>query len=533
MDKPAQFAQIEGHLEDIKTGGTILNLNDTDPLSPANTPFAQSGPNEPGTATYGAPWRISNHPTGGSTNNQPARQMGDYMTTFSSTPSNSMPFHFGDDRNIFTSFHGGEVDPSQIPLPSTSDMDLHHGPTIAHSTGHASMSKVAGSRRTKVPAHNTTTTSSAKAKGKRKRDLSSSDSDASDDSEAGPPGKKTHGGRRPGAGNYGDMEIKKLLDLIEKELPVGQNGWKRVHAKYCVWAQKRGHSARDVKALEAKFKMLVKVRKPTGSGKRPENITRAKAIDKLITEKVGTRNINDSESNDDDDDDDGNSSDLDDHQHDPTPARQHTVVARSEKSSAFSSRRPRINPAMELAQKLAVSLDPEAQRARDDERANRSLQATQIFTLSQQIRDLTATNETLRSELTGVRDRLHEIERQRDRLDAELNFERRMAGLNAQQRGFLIPSHKYDPGLTRVKGKIRHDEFFPEGGHSVTWITDGSSASDWEENKENIPAPHVFSPTHATTYKPQHRKYRTLCPRPPTPPPSSSSFASTLANAPA
>jgi hypothetical protein len=264
------------------------------------------------------------------------------------------------------------------------------------------------------------------------------------------------------------------------------------------------------------------MKKPTGSGKRPESITRAKAIDKLINEKVGTRNLNDSEV-DEDDEEDGDTSDLD---HTKQQSKKYTVTARSDKNEALTSRRSRGNPAMDLAHKLASSLDPEAQRRRDEERAGLSLQNTQIFTLSQQLRDANATNEALRLELTGVRERLHQVERARDRLDSELNLERRMAGLHAQQRGYLMPSRKYDPDLVRVKGKIRCDEYFPEGGHSVTWMTDGSSASDWEENKENIPEPpHDYAPVTPrshVTYKPQHMKYN-LQPfsKPPTPPSSS------------
>jgi hypothetical protein len=56
-----------------------------------------------------------------------------------------------------------------------------------------------------------------------------------------------------------------------------------------------------------------------------------------------------------------------------------------------------------------------------------------------------------------------------------------MAVLSAGQQ----PHRKHDPVLDRVRGKIRSTINYPEGGSCTTWHTDGSSASDFEENKEN------------------------------------------------
>ena len=175
----------------------------------------------------------------------------------------------------------------------------------------------------------------------------------------------------------------------------------------------------------------------------------------------------------------------------------------------------------ELVSKIAQALDPEAQRTRDEERANRSFQNTQVFTVSQQLRDAQATIEALRTELNTTRDRLHAVDRIRDRLDLELNFERRLSALSGKQKPLHSPSsrknHKYEPDLVRVRGKVRHDEHFPEGGQRTTWITDGSSASDWDNNdhKENHNpsidnyAQQPFYASPAADIKPQFRKYST------------------------
>lgn len=104
-----------------------------------------------------------------------------------------------------------------------------------------------------------------KSKGKRKREASPSTSDSDRDDEDGnedeqelPTKKsaKTHGGRRPNSGNYSEAEVKKLLHYVERELPVGQTGWKRVAVSYETWALKNGRSPRDAKALEGKFKRV-------------------------------------------------------------------------------------------------------------------------------------------------------------------------------------------------------------------------------------------------------------------------------------
>lgn len=230
----------------------------------------------------------------------------------------------------------------------------------------------------------------------------------------------------------------------------------------------------------------------------------------MINEKAGTRNINDSEF---EDDNVGQGSSCGEESK-PRDSKIHTAIATSDRSEVPQARRPRVSQTTELVGKIAQALDPEAQRVRDEERANRSFQNTQVFTLSANLRDAQARIETLRSELNDTRDRLHKVERIRDRLDMELNFERRMSAMSGVKREALHSpqSHKNFPDLVRVRGKVRHDEYFPEGGQRTTWITDGSSASDWDDDrKENFnPSTERYHPSSSSTtpsVKPQHRKY--------------------------
>lgn len=62
---------------------------------------------------------------------------------------------------------------------------------------------------------------------------------------------------------------------------------------------------------------------------------------------------------------DGDASDHDE----PKSSKVHDVVARSDRSQAPLPRRPRVQTT-EVVSKIAQALDPDAQHARDEERAN-------------------------------------------------------------------------------------------------------------------------------------------------------------------
>ena len=112
---------------------------------------------------------------------------------------------------------------------------------------------MAGSRH--VRSHDDLPEPTRTKKSKRKRsDISDYESAQSEDSDAPPKKRSGHGGRRAGAGNYQEQDLKELLRLVEKELPMGQRGWKRIHEKYAVWATAKGRPVREWKLLESKFK---------------------------------------------------------------------------------------------------------------------------------------------------------------------------------------------------------------------------------------------------------------------------------------
>ncbi|KAF8151419.1 hypothetical protein B0H34DRAFT_801169 [Crassisporium funariophilum] len=346
--------------------------------------------------------------------------------------------------------------------------------SITLATGHSPTSKVAGSRQPKHERHQEPSASTSKAKGKRKQHDVSDFEDASDMSE---PTAKHHGGHQQGAGNYKEEELKQLLDLTEKELPQ-------------VWATKNKKPIWDAKALKHKFKALVKTKNLTGEAKRPESVTRAKAIDRLIVEKSGTVNIQDDDNNY-SNNNQSNASDADPYQSNKV----HTIITCTNRSESIQPRRTRGGQTTELVHKIAHALDPGAQHACDEDCANHSLQNTQVFILVQQLCDALATVESLCKENGTIRDRLSED------------------GWFAQEGAWTSRSQTW----AQVQAQAQST---PYGGQQTLWITDGSSASDWDNhNKENqAPSAHrvhgypvrspspICLPSPIPTLKPQHCK---------------------------
>ncbi|KAF8799739.1 hypothetical protein BYT27DRAFT_7263598 [Phlegmacium glaucopus] len=332
--------------------------------------------------------------------------------------------------------------PHHIPLPTPSDNNLTHGAVITEAISRSPVVKVAEyhhpkSCKTLVQPSN----SQGKAKCKQVEISGNSSSTNTEDSDSPPKKQSTHGGRRTGAGNYQEQEIQALLKYTQKLLPIGQWGWKK----------------------------LIKTKKPTEDEKHPQSVTHAKAIDKMINERAGTWNVNDSEFEDDEARRGVLSSVEETHKSKP---KIHTAIASYDRSEAPQAHRPCGSQTTELIGKIMQALDPEAQRAHDEECANRFFQTTQAFTLSTNLRNAHARIKTLHSKLNSTRDRLHKVEHIHDQ---------------ALHSPTSQKNHKYLPDLIRVCGKVRHDKYFPEGGQRTTWITDGSSASDWDDGrKENF-----------------------------------------------
>ena len=145
---------------------------------------------------------------------------------------------------------------------------------------------------------------------------------------------------------------------------------------------------------------------------------------------------------------------------------------------------------LDIVNKLSKAFDPEAQKLRDEERSNRSLQSAQFLTLSQQIRDATTTIENLRSQIAIVQGHAHDADRARDRAELKLEM-MQMSGGSFGGNGHSAPTRGRSSQRDHhaKKRKCRGSAHYADGGHYVWYVTDESDSS------ERPKARHVRSPS--------------------------------------
>ncbi|KAL7284664.1 hypothetical protein ACG7TL_001961 [Trametes sanguinea] len=105
--------------------------------------------------------------------------------------------------------------------------------------------------------------------------------------------KRQRGGRKAGSLNFSDADVRELLRLIRKILPIGELGWNKVQAGYAAYASRHGRPKRDVRSLRLKYYRLVNSKKQTGDPECPEEVREAKRIDRAIEERVLMSSMND------------------------------------------------------------------------------------------------------------------------------------------------------------------------------------------------------------------------------------------------
>ncbi|KAG2085579.1 uncharacterized protein F5147DRAFT_553276, partial [Suillus discolor] len=343
-----------------------------------------------------------------------------------------------------------------LPLPDSPDLDLSDAVTIAEARGHTLAAKTAGSHhQVKGP----------RGKGKANQNIASANSkkhsreDTEDDDEV-----HARRGRPQGSNNYTSSDVKVLLDMVCQELPLSQHGWQAVHVKFGQWAKANGRPECKVTSLETKFKQLVKTTKPTGDSVCPPEVTCAHCIDQLINERAGTRDLDDMDF-DDIEDNDGNHSVVSDQFQDEldhtSPLIQHTALACStaRTEAPISRRNARGAAATDLLTHLSGALDPAAQRDCDEDHANCSFATVQLLTQSQQLQDSNANVKNLQGQLFGLCNCLYDAECECDR--AQLRIEMIEMTGSTHCRHIRMP-----------KCKNLQQEWYPEGGGSVRWITD-------------------------------------------------------------
>ncbi|TDL17815.1 hypothetical protein BD410DRAFT_843264 [Rickenella mellea] len=382
------------------------------------------------------------------------------------------------------------IDPALIPVPASDDTDLTHGPTILQSRGQQPTEKIAGSRTKRSGKEKT----SVKATKKQKQ---ASDVESDDD------GKRRKGkkGRPAGSGNYAKDDTMALLGFIKEVLPSGQREWTQVHQLYSRWARRNDRPRRDVKSLENRYKLLLRKRKPTGSATRPDDVKLALEIEDQIVGSNGARNLDDDSFDLDKSGSDapsvssrdaGHASDdsVEDVDDDvsvaPDPPKRKEPIARAARAGT-PPRRSKARTGFEVIETISKSLDPDKLQARDGNRAQFSMQNTQLFTVSQQLRDANVSNDNLRKQISDLQSQLYDAQRSRDKAEMRLEF------LEMKD-----PWHGYTERRGERKRAYRSETYYADGGRSTQWLTDDDfndrqtdyGAYDDEASwKENNPSP--------------------------------------------
>ncbi|KAF8653243.1 hypothetical protein AX16_004071 [Volvariella volvacea WC 439] len=108
--------------------------------------------------------------------------------------------------------------------------------------------------------------------------------------------RSRRGGRTVGSQNFGMEEIKELLRVVRAVLPIGPSGWLKVGNDYEAWVRTQSNvSSRDVKTLKDKYNRLVREarEKPEAAGPRSEILKNALGIDELIEAKLASPDARD------------------------------------------------------------------------------------------------------------------------------------------------------------------------------------------------------------------------------------------------
>ena len=379
------------------------------------------------------------------------------------------------------------IDPTLVPLPTTDDARLVHPPSIAKAVSGAAAHKVAGSQR----------------QPRKRKDRVHVISD--DDSEADlllPQRKK---GQPSGSGNYADGDVKALLSFVDAELPLGQRGWRAVHARYTKWARLHKRPERAPNSLETKYKQLVRITKPTGSGEIRENVFLAQEIEKRINERAGTRALSDSEFEDQGNVAEGANKQVtieisSDEDVKPVSSKVQARIGHASEVSSVPVRNARTSRGQELMEKLNKAFDPSVQRARDTSRAMHALDHAHYVGMSQQLRDSQATIETLRGDMMKLQSSYHSAEMVQER--AEMRMEMMQLTMRFPGNASTLVTPKYPrkqmmPAIKRKphnQRKSLQEEVYADGGGCIRWLTDTepNSASE-KENQHRMPLEDTIS----------------------------------------
>ncbi|KAG1842753.1 hypothetical protein DFJ58DRAFT_645183, partial [Suillus subalutaceus] len=236
--------------------------------------------------------------------------------------------------------------------------------------------------------------------------------------------KSARGGHQQGAPNYNKEDISALLTACGEHLPVGAKSWSAIETTFGQWADENSRPARSAKSLELKFKQLVHTTKPTGDAECPPHIEHAHQIDSDINERAGTQDLDDKDIAD----EVLVISDQEDNLQPKACNPRLGPIARHSVTPAPCASRNSHTPGLELLTTISTSLDPHLQAAQDDEQTARTLQSTQVMSLSNQLRDAHMTINSLRDQLLQAERECSNAERRADHFEMQLQMAQVLRG---------------------------------------------------------------------------------------------------------
>ncbi|KAK0489863.1 hypothetical protein EDD18DRAFT_1359204 [Armillaria luteobubalina] len=377
-----------------------------------------------------------------------------------------------------TSSLEGNVDPVHVPLLDGEADDFPSASRLLPTVAHPAI-KVAG-------------TQHSDPKGKRWADILLpvalskliKKHKANDPELLGSQAKKKKG-KREGAGNYCSNDLDMLCDVLEMWLPLGGKAWNSVTDEFNAWAHENGHPTRAAKSLEAKFKQLVKTSKLTGDAECPPHVERAHEIEDLMNDKAGSRDLDDNEIIDVD-----NVHESSDEENIPVkkstilvqPPIQGPIACHSATdylTNSVNTGPHQCNNAQDILQNISSVLSPDAQLACSEEFLTRSMQTTQIFTLTALNRDLQNRIDQLQSDLATAKWAHNEAEHRADRSEM-------MCMLHESSCGHHTPS-QHD---NRVYQEVRYSD----DGRALQCVDlDSPSAYDLLSGDMDSPNTHRYT----------------------------------------
>lgn len=242
----------------------------------------------------------------------------------------------------------------------------------------------------------------------------------------------------------------------------------------------------------------------------PEYVYQAHEIEEAMNEKAGTRDLDD----DDIADEVAELSSDEDAPAIPLPATKPRAsskkaivkaepndigpTARRTSSDRITQLPPRTSrtAGSTLLGHLSDALDPASQAARQEERSARTFQASQLFSVTAQLREPQSLVETLRTRLADSDRERHGAERRADKADMMAMFAGQQAAAAAAAAATAAavvpqppPAHpprwSNVPSATRTPSRpVREDVYYAGGGHGVRWRgPDSSPQNDSPETR--------------------------------------------------